>query len=492
MLWRLLSRDQHDEAWAAGDKIVQEIAASDRIDRTSRIHPHKRSRVNPNEGKAARTTARTGGDDIMTAGHRQRVPSQAIDTQASDLASATEAKTTIRKWLAVATVGVAVFAVTTTEMMPMGLLPSIARDLHVSEGQAGLSVTLYGILAGLLAPATTVLAGRIDRRTLLLTILAVFTVGNALSAASLNYALFMVSRFTCGVIHGLMWAIVASVAIRLVADRDAVRATAAVFSGISLALVLGVPCGAFLGSILGWRWAFALLSALCGLTCVLIRLLLPSLPSRRSFAFSDLAPLLKSKPVRRVLIVTAGIVIGNYSAYTYIAPFLGEARGINAGLIGVFLLCYGIAGVAGNFASAALLNRFRTVRPVLAGLTVVMTAGVLLMMIPTYSLLLVALWMIIWGASYSALPVALQTFVLRVSDRQSGEATTSLYVLVFNCAIAGGALFGGVVIDSGGPNAPMLTGAIFCATTLAAICAIREPSKSIQPQTLNQEPGLAV
>lgn len=414
----------------------------------------------------------------MTAGHRQRGLSQVAPTQTADQALAAKAKTTSRKWMAVATVGLAVFAVTTTEMTPMGLLPSIARDLRVSEGQAGLSVTLYGLLAGLLAPATTVITGRIDRRTLLLTVLAVFTVGNALSAVSHTYALFMVSRFTCGVIHGLMWAIVSSVAIRLVVDRDAVRATAAVFSGISLALVLGVPCSAFLGSILGWRWAFALLSALCALTFVLIRMLLPALPSQRSFAFSDLVPLLKSKPVRAVLIVTASIVVGNYSAYTYIAPFLSEARGIDAGLIGSFLLCYGIAGVTGNFASAALLNRFRAMRPVLAGLTVVMTAGVLLLMIPTYSLLLIALWMVIWGVAYSALPVALQTLVLRVSDKGSGEATTSLYVLVFNCAIAAGALFGGIAIDTGGPNVPVLAGAMFCAASLAAICVIREATEN--------------
>ncbi|MEU9808957.1 MFS transporter [Mycobacterium sp. NPDC050853] len=416
----------------------------------------------------------------MTAGPRGL--SQVAPTQTADHTPAATAKTTPRKWMAVATVGVAVFAVTTTEMTPMGLLPSIAGDLHVSEGQAGLSVTLYGVLAGLLAPATTVLTGRIDRRTLLLTILAVFTVGNALSAASHNYALFMVSRFTCGLIHGLMWAIVASVAIRLVADRDAVRATAVVFSGISLALVLGVPCSAFLGSILGWRWAFALLSALCALTFVLVRLLLPALPSQRSFAFSDLVPLLKSKSVRRALIVTAGVVIGNYSAYTYIAPFLSGARGINDGLIGALLLSYGIAGVAGNFASAALLNRFRTIRPVLAGLTVVMTAGVLLMMIPTYSLLAIALWMAVWGAAYSALPVALQTLVLRVSDKRSGEATTSLYVLVFNCAIAVGALFGGIAIDSGGPRMPMLAGAMFCAASLVAICVIREATETVRPE----------
>jgi predicted MFS family arabinose efflux permease len=377
--------------------------------------------------------------------------------------------------MAVTTVGLAVFAVTTTEMTPMGLLPSIAHDLRVSEGQAGLSVTLYGVLAGLLAPVITVISGRMDRRTLVLSILAVFTAGNALSAIAQSYTVFMISRFTSGLIHGLMWAIVASVAIRLVCGKDAVRATAAVFSGISLALVLGVPFGAFIGSILGWRWAFALLSMLCALTFILVRALLPQLPCERTFTFSDLRPLLKSTQLRIVLLVTAVVVIGNYSAYTYVAPFLYDARAIGAGLVGPFLLCYGVAGVIGNFASGAILSRSHSVRPVLAGLTVVLTMALLLIVL-TQPRPLLALLMVVWGASYSALPVVLQTQVLRVSDKGIGEATTSIYVLVFNCSIAAGALVGGFGIDTGGPTIPVLIGALFCAMSIVAIGFIREAS----------------
>lgn len=101
--------------------------------------------------------------------------------------------------------------------------------------------------------------------------------------------------------------------------------------------------------------------------------------------------------MRAVLIVTAGVVIGNYSAYTYIAPFLSDSRGVNAGLIGAFLLCYGVAGVAGNFASAALLSRFSTIRPVPAGLSAIVTAA-LLLLIPVHSAVWIAVRMVIWGA----------------------------------------------------------------------------------------------
>lgn len=354
----------------------------------------------------------------------------------------------------------------------MGLLPSIAHDLNVSEGRAGLSVTLYGILAGLLAPIAITITHRIDRRTLLLAILAVFTVGNTLSATAYSYPMFMASRFLSGIIHGLMWAIVASIAVRLVADTDAVKATAAVFSGISLALVLGVPASTFLGGLIGWRSAFVTLAVLSGATLIIVRALLPVLPARGAFGFSDLIPLLRLSPLRRVLAVTALIVIANYSAYTYIAPFLYDARALTPPLVGAFLLAYGIAGVAGNFAAGTLLTRRRTARTILTALVAVLTAALLSLQVAHWPIVLAAA-IAVWGASYSAIPVALQTFVLRLSGDNSGEATTSLYVLVFNCSIAIGALTGGIAIDSAGPAAPALVGVVFGA--LGLIATLRLP-----------------
>ncbi len=385
------------------------------------------------------------------------------------------ARTSRRSWVSVATVALAVFAVTTTEMTPMGLLPAIARDLDVSEGRVGLSVTLYGLLAGLFAPIVTVATGRVDRRTLLSVILAVFTVGNALSAAARSYLTFMVSRFASGLIHGLMWAIVAGVAIRLVCDRDAVRATAAAFAGISSALVLGVPLGAFIGSTLGWRSAFAVLSLLCAATFVLVRIVLPTMPSERSFTFTDIRSLLGSRALRGVLFISATVVIGNYTAYAYVAPFLRQERGISARLIGSYLLCYGLAGIIGNLTSGALLSRSRTGRLLLAGLTVVLAATLLLIALAHTWVLLAAL-LALWGSSYSALPVVLQTLVLRATKDGPGEATTSIYVLVFNCSIAAGALVGGVAIDAGGPNLPMLIGVLFCTLGVAAIGVVGRTS----------------
>jgi predicted MFS family arabinose efflux permease len=191
------------------------------------------------------------------------------------------------------------------------------------------------------------------------------------------------------------------------------------------------------------------------------------MPSRGTFGFTDLLPLLRQTNLRRVLAVTGLIVIANYCAYTYIAPFLHDTRGLASPLIGPFLLAYGIAGVAGNFAAGSLLARTRTVRAVLVVLVTILTAALLSLQLVTWPIVLAAI-VAVWGASYSAIPVALQTLVLRVSGGITGEATTSLYVLVFNCAIAIGALAGGIVIDAAGPALPALVASGFCAKGLLA------------------------
>nr|WP_269781544.1 MFS transporter [Nocardia bovistercoris] len=376
-------------------------------------------------------------------------------------------------------VAVGVFTVTATEMMPIGLLPDIAADLGVSEGAAGLGVTLFGVLAGFLAPPATMLSGRVDRRTLLLVISTVFTVGNAACGLSPNYLMYMVSRFGTGVIHGLMWSIVASIAIRLVHERDSVRATSVVFSGISLALVLGVPFGSVLGAVFGWRWAFLALAVLSAACLPLVRLLLPRLPATGQLSPAQFRPLLRSKTLLTACTLTAIIVIGNYAAYTYIAPFLNTERGVDLTLIGPFLLAYGIAGVVGNFLSGAVITRTGSVRGVLVVFTVVLALALTCLLVTNW-IPLVAVVLIVWGVAYSGLPVALQTLVLATGP-DGGEAATSLYVLVFNCSIAAGALFGALGIDTGGASTPILLGAVF--STLAVAVAMSMKTVALNPAT---------
>jgi predicted MFS family arabinose efflux permease len=257
-----------------------------------------------------------------------------------------------------------------------------------------------------------------------------------------------------------MWSIAAAVAIRLVHSKDGVRATAIAFSGISLALVLGVPFGSLLGNYGGWRSAFAALALISAVSLVVVRLLVPRLPANEMITASHFKNLARSRALIAALAITFVAVAGNYAAYTYISPFLINERGVDSVMIGPFLLLYGVAGVIGNFVSGYALYRVGSAPKVLGALGLIVTGSlVLLLVVP--SRFGVILPLVVWGASYSGLPVALQTLVLR-SGGENSQAATSLYVLVFNCSIAIGALLGGIAIDTKGPSAPIFMGAAFC------------------------------
>jgi predicted MFS family arabinose efflux permease len=398
-------------------------------------------------------------------------PDKSPTTHAQDK-NTDHSRSPVRSWIAVIAIGLGVFTVTSTEMMPIGLLPGIASDLGVSEGQVGLSVTLYGIFAGALAPLLTAASRRLDRRHLLLVVLAVFVVGNVLTALATNYVLLMLCRLAIGFIHGVMWAIVASIAVRLVPAALSVRATAIVFSGISLASVLGVPFGTFIGEWLDWRAAFWGL-ALCSCVAFLaIAVLMPPMEPLGGVHLSELPGLLKVTNLRVAVAVTAIVVIGNFAAYTYVTPFLMRNVGIEPNLISALLLCYGAAGVAGNFVAGLLVGRNRPLRRVILTLIAGLSAAIaLLLAAGTWKLGAIA-FLLAWGVTYAALPVALQTLVFRSAPR-AREAATSIYVMAFNVSIALGALFGGVAIDTAGTFMPMAVGIMFCLIALIATTRLR-------------------
>lgn len=364
---------------------------------------------------------------------------------------------------------------TATETMPIGLLPEMATALRVSEGTVGLTVTLYGLFAGVLAPVLTAATRRLDRGQLLLIILTVFVAGNVLTAMAMNYVWLMVVRLLIGFIHGVLWAIVASIAVRLVPPAASVRATAVVFSGISLATVLGVPLGTMVGQSLDWRAAFWALAACSAVALTATAVLMPPMPARSGVYLSELPRLLKGGNLRTALGVTAIVVIGHYAAYTYITPFLLRNVGIPPDLVGLLLLCFGAAGVVGNFLAGAVIGRGRALRTVLLALIAV-TGGSMALLLAVGAWKPAAIvFLLSWGLAYSALPVALQTLVFR-SVPQAREAATSLYVLSFNVSISLGALFGSLALDHSGPSLVMITGIAFCAVALLVTTLLRPDS----------------
>ncbi|MFF1381391.1 MFS transporter [Streptomyces sp. NPDC058308] len=374
-----------------------------------------------------------------------------------------------RDRLAVLTVAAATFSVVTTEMLPVGLLTSVGSGLHVSDGTAGLAVTLPGIVAGFAAPLLPVAARRADRRTVLSVLMVLLAAADVVSALAPSFGVLLAARVLVGVCIGGVWAVAAGLGVRLAGEEGAGRATAVIFSGIAVASVLGVPAGTLLGELAGWRWGFAALAVLALAVAALLATVLPRLPAHEGAGLRAVPGLLRIGRLRAGLLAITLLVTGHFAAYTYIRPVLERVPGIDAGLISLLLLAYGTAGVVGNFAGGAAAARDprRALLMICAGLT-----AVLLLMVPAAGSTAASVALLVaWGLAYGGVSVSAQNWVMAAAPH-AREAASALFAGVFNVAIALGALFGGRVADGRGAGAVLWLGGGLAGLALVAVaCA---------------------
>ncbi|WP_199837608.1 MFS transporter [Streptomyces sp. NRRL S-1521] len=368
---------------------------------------------------------------------------------------------------AVLAVTLGLFSIVTTEILPIGLLTSIGSDFAVSDGRAGLMMTMPGLLAAVSAPLVTVATARADRRLMLCAFMSVLTAANLLAAVATDYRLVLVSRIMVGVTIGGFWSIGVGLARRLVPPASAGRATAVVFSAVPLGSVLGVPAGTLIGDIAGWRTAFAVMAALSAAVLAMLLLVMPPLPPLHATRLSVLRGVIGGGAARLALLLTFLVVLAHFGTYTYVAPFLERVTHAGPALITVVLLVYGAAGIAGNFVGGALVTR----RPHLTfGLAAAVIAAVTLLLPvlgraqPGAVLLLV-----LWGLAYGAVPVASQAWFAKAAP-DAPEAASVLFTASFQATMSLGALAGGVTVDHTSPSTLMVLGGV---TALLAVAVTR-------------------
>lgn len=377
----------------------------------------------------------------------------------------TASPTPLRGRLAVLSVALGIFAVVTTEILPIGLLTPIGADFAVADGTAGLMMTMPGLLAAVAAPVVTLATARADRRLMLAAFVLLLAVANFLTAAATAYWLVLVARVLVGITIGGFWSIGAGLAGRLVPAPSAARATAVIFAAVPLGSVLGVPAGTLIGDLAGWRTAFVTMGLLSTGVPALLLLTLPALPPERVTRPAVLRALLRRPDTRFALLMTFLVVMAHFGAYTYVTPFLREVTQAGPGMITGFLLVYGAAGVAGNFLGGALVTRRpRTAFGAAAATIAVATA--LLPVLGRSEAGALAL-LVLWGLGYGAVPVCSQTWFARAAPR-TPEAASVLFTASFQATIAAGALAGGSVVDHASLHAVMWLGA---ATALLVVLA---------------------
>jgi DHA1 family inner membrane transport protein len=353
--------------------------------------------------------------------------------------------------------GAGAFAIGVTEFAPMGLLPVIATDLGVSIPSAGLLISAYALGVVLGAPLMTLATGRVPRRTLLIGLAGIFTIGNALSALADNYALLMIARIITSLNHGAFFGVGAIVAAGLVPPDRKAGAVAAMFMGLTIANVVGVPLATWAGETLGWRasfWGIAMIGVM-----VMAALAL-TLPKAAAPAAGDMLAELRVLGRRRVLSALALTVIGSsamFTVFTYITPILREQTGASLGFITAMLVLYGLGLTVGNWIGGKFADRSvdRTLIVTLAGLSLVLLTFAVAMPFASVSAVLIFLWGI---ASFALVP-PLQVRVMDAA-RDAPNLASAVNIGAFNLGNAIGAALGGAVIAGGlGYPAVALAGA---------------------------------
>ncbi|QRY52942.1 MFS transporter [Mycolicibacterium septicum] len=378
-----------------------------------------------------------------------------------------------------AVLAAAAFVYVTAEILPVGALPAIATDLQVSEGLVATLMASYALVAALTTVALVRLTARWPRRRTLVATLVCLTVSQVISALAPNFAVLAGGRVLCALAHGLMWSVIAPIGARLVPASHAGRATAAVYVGTGLALVVGNPLAAALSEVWGWRPAVAVIAVAAAVVALAAWTLLPPLVPASGAAPAGGVPR-GHRRNRRLFALSALTLIGvtgHFIAYTFIVVIIRDVVGIHGPHLAWLLAAYGIAGLGGMAAMARPLDLWPKAS-VLACLAVLAAALLVLsvMAVESWSgraaVALGAVAVVLWGAASTALPPMLQASAMRTSP-EDPDGASGRYVAAFQVGIMGGALIGGAIYDHGGAAPTVGTAAALIIVAMGGVALSR-------------------
>ncbi|RWO51530.1 MFS transporter [Mesorhizobium sp.] len=369
-------------------------------------------------------------------------------------------------WGAVISLALGVFGLVTAEFLPASLLTPLAQDLGVTEGTAGQAVTATAVVGAIAAPTMAIVTKRLDRRLVMWGLTVLLILSNLLAAFASSLPVLLIARIMLGISLGGFWSMSAAMAMRLVPMRLMPRAMSIILTGVSVATVCAAPVGAYVGDIWGWRTAF-MIAAVVGALALLVQIAtLPKLPPAGVASFRTLLEVIKRPMIRVALLVVLLVASGHFAGFTYVRPFLEKVPALDIETISLVLLAYGIGGFFGNFAGGFMAERSLKTAVGLAPLLIAVAALLLLTIGASPAVAAVAV--AAWGFAFGAVPVGLQTWLVRAAPDQA-ESAGGLMVATFQVAIALGAVFGGLLVD----NAGVASAFAYCgiATVLAALAA---------------------
>lgn len=365
---------------------------------------------------------------------------------------------------------VAGFTFNTSELIPIGLLTDIALDFGVSEARAGLLITVYAWIVALMSLPLMLIFARVNFRTLMTGVVGLFFISHIFTVLSSGYYELMASRIGVALAHSLFWSIAPAMAVAVMPAEKRATALSALVAGGGVALIMGLPLGRLLGLVAGWRVAFGAIAAISALILLGLWLRFPSIApdlkgmeSRKQMVRS----LWECRPLLYIYIITAVIVTGHYTGYSYIEPFMAQVAGMGDNAITVTLSLFGVAGLAGSGIMSKWFMRYprQIIMAACLGLPVVMA---LVYPSAVLSPVMLGVLCIFWGLAMTVFNIAFQNEIVTLFPGDSA-VPMSLYSGIFNLGIGAGAIAGGYVCDNsllpaicyiGGGIA--LCGALFC------------------------------
>jgi len=403
------------------------------------------------------------------------VPTQAVTV---DVASQRRSGPwTPRVALALAVLAAAAFVYVTAEIMPVGALPAIAADLQVSEALVGTLLASYALVAALATvPLVRWTAGWPRRRTLLFTLICL-VVSQLISALAPTFTVLAMGRVLCALTHGLMWSVIAPIGVRLVPPTHAGRATAAVYVGTGLALVVGSPLTALMSQLWGWRLAVAAITAAAAVVLVAARFAVPLMAMPETDGGPRRTRHHRNRRLVAMSLLTLVGVTGHFISYTFIVVIIRAIVGLRGTALAWLLAAYGIAGLV----AMGLLARSGDRRPkaavigCLAGLAVVFAvlAGLASGDRHTAATVLVGIVaVVVWGGTATAMSPMLQSAAMRHSP-DDPDGASGLYVTAFQVGIMAGSLLGGLLFSHGGEAVMLTASALLIVAALACVIADR-------------------
>ncbi|MEL0646119.1 MFS transporter [Pseudoalteromonas agarivorans] len=343
------------------------------------------------------------------------------------------------------------FAIGTTEFVIVGLVPIIANDLGVSLPSAGLLVSLYAVGVAIGAPVLTALTGRWNRKIVLISLMGLFVVGNLLAWQAPSYETLILARILTGLAHGVFFSIGSMIATSLVSKDKEASAIAIMFTGLTVALVTGVPLGTWIGQHFGWRATFLVVSllgliALIGSAVLVPKNLKQSIPA----TFKEQLQVIVKPRLLLVYLMTILGYGGTFTAFTYLAPILEQQTGFAPSAIGLIMLVYGVSVAVGNIWGGKLADK----RGPISALSIIFSALTVILLAFTFTMeskVAAVLTILIWGAFAFGNVPGLQLYVVKQAKKHTPNAVdvaSGLNIAAFNIGIALGSMIGGSIVES--------------------------------------------